>query len=73
MATDLSTLSTVTDERNYEGHSWVSGYSRFVVTQLQLQLPVEAYAVAFARWRLACWIYLPTVLSATSYFLAISV
>ena len=71
MATALSTLSTVTDDRNYEGYSWASGYSRFVVTQLQLR--VEAYAVASARSRLACWMYLPTVLSATSYFLAISV
>lgn len=31
------------------------------------------YVSASARWRFACWMYLPTVLSATSYFLAISV
>lgn len=31
------------------------------------------YVSTSARWRLACWMYLPTVLSATSYFLAISV
>ena len=71
MATALSTLSTVTDDRNYEEYSWVSVRSKFVVTRLQLS--VGTYSLASARCRLACWMYLPTVLSATSYFLAISV
>ena len=31
------------------------------------------YVSTSSCWRLACWMYLPTVLSATSYFLAISV